>query len=197
MPCPALHAFAVLVGLGWRAAGRAGLEEGGGAWLCFIRETAKSSKFCQPANFASRFLGKICCLFVDILKSRSSQYQQVLPTDSWVKFAAIDLFVATYILNRLRRTRTTGIRSTGLICKGPKTLFMFVFGKLCLYLFCFVFFCLYLSFFVFICLYLSLFVFVCLLFVTASCCSTWDLASSSTSTIHRRGLSPPWCEFVF
>ena len=101
------------------------------------------------------------------------------------------------ILNRLRRTRTTGIRSTGLICKGPKTLFMFVFGKLCLYLFCFVFFCLYLSFFVFICLYLSLFVFVCLLFVTASCCSTWDLASSSTSTIHRRGLSPPWCEFVF
>lgn len=97
MPCPALHAFAVLVGLGWRAAGRAGLEEGGGAWLCFIRETAKSSKFCQPANFASRFLGKICCLFVDILKSRSSQYQQVLPTDSWVKFAAIDLFVATYI----------------------------------------------------------------------------------------------------
>ena len=101
------------------------------------------------------------------------------------------------VLNRLRRTRTTGIRSTGLICKGPKTLFMFVFGKLCLYLFCFVFFCLYLSFFVFICLYLSLFVFVCLLFVTASCCSTWDLASSSTSTIHRRGLSPPWCEFVF
>ena len=106
--------------------------------------------------------------------------------------------VEMYIfLNRLRRTRTTGIRSTGLICKGPKTLFMFVFGKLCLYLFCFVFFCLYLSFFVFICLYLSLFVFVCLLFVTASCCSTWDLASSSTSTIHRRGLSPPWCEFVF
>ena len=101
------------------------------------------------------------------------------------------------ILNRLRRTRTTGIRSTGLICKGPKTLFMFVFGKLCLYLFCFVFCCLYLSFVVFICLYLSLFVFVCLLFVTASCCSTWDLASSSTSTIHRRGLSPPWCEFVF
>ena len=104
---------------------------------------------------------------------------------------------SSQILNRLRRTRTTGIRSTGLICKGPKTLFMFVFGKLCLYLFCFVFFCLYLSFFVFICLYLSLFVFVCLLFVTASCCSTWDLASSSTSTIHRRGLSPPWCEFVF
>ena len=107
------------------------------------------------------------------------------------------LIITYTILNRLRRTRTTGIRSTGLICKGPKTLFMFVFGKLCLYLFCFVFFCLYLSFFVFICLYLSLFVFVCLLFVTASCCSTWDLASSSMSTIHRRGLSPPWCEFVF
>ena len=72
----------------------------GGRWcsvVMFIRETAKSSKFCQPANFASRFLGKICCLFVDILKSRSSQYQQVLPTDSGVKFAAIDLFVATYI----------------------------------------------------------------------------------------------------
>ena len=87
----------MLVGLGWRAAGRAGLEEGGGAWLCFIREIGKSSKFCQPANFASRFLGKICCLFVDILKSRSSQYQQVLPTDSWIKFVAIDLFVARYI----------------------------------------------------------------------------------------------------
>ena len=67
-----------------------------------------------------------------------------------------------FILNRLRRTRTTGIRSTGLICKGPKTLFMFVFGKLCLYLFCFVFFvfiCLFLFLFVFICLYLFLFVF--------------------------------------
>ena len=61
---------------------------------------------------------------------------------------------AVFVLNRLRRTRTTGIRSTGLICKGPKTLFMFVFGKLCLYLFCFVF-------FVFICLFLFLFVFIC------------------------------------
>ena len=80
-----------------------------------------------------------------------------------------------------------GLDQQGLYVKGPKP-------YLCSYLanFVFILFC-----FVFFCLYLSLFVFVCLLFVTASCCSTWDLASSSTSTIHRRGLSPPWCEFVF
>ena len=46
-------------------------------------------------------------------------------------------------LRRLRPTRTTGFRSTGLMKEGPKTLFMFVFGELCLFVYfgfiCFIF----------------------------------------------------------
>ena len=41
------------------------------------------------------------------------------------------------VFRRLRPTRTTGFRSTGLMKEGPKTLFMFVFGELCRYLFYF------------------------------------------------------------
>ena len=51
-------------------------------------------------------------------------------------------------LRRLRPTRTTGFRSTGLMKEGPKTLFMLVFGELCLFLFYFGFICYILALFV-------------------------------------------------
>ena len=61
----------------------------------------------------------------------------------------------TIVLRRLRRSRTTGFRSTGLMKEGPETLFLFVFGELCLLLSCFGLIC-YTLFF--ICFILALFV---------------------------------------
>ena len=51
----------------------------------------------QPieADLASRLLGRVCW-FVVMFKPGNSQSQQILPTDSWANFAAIDLFVVIF-----------------------------------------------------------------------------------------------------
>ena len=72
----------------------------------------------------------------------------------WV-FAATRFQHTESLLRRLRPTRTTGFRSTGLMKEGPETLFLFVFGELCLLSFCFGLIC---YNFAFICFILALFV---------------------------------------